>query len=619
MCGIFGAWLPCPLPDDSVAEALRLLEHRGPDDSGTARIDGVLLGMRRLSIIDLEGGHQPIGNEDGTILVVCNGEIYNYRELTAELAAKGHRFRTQSDTEVLVHLYEEYRDGLCERLRGMYGFALYDGRTRTLLLGRDRFGKKPLYFARTPGPGLVFASEIKALRPLAKAAGVPLTVSAQGLYDYLSVGAVPQPATIHAEVEALPMGSRLTFDGRRDRIQPYWAVDYSRVEDRPYPETLERVRELVSEATRLRLRSDVPLGVFLSGGVDSSVVASEAARHAGPTLRTFTVAMNAAEFDESARATRTAASFGVQHEVLALQVTPLEGLVEVVRRYDQPFWDSSAIPSLAVARLARQAVKVVLTGDGGDELFAGYRHHVAPWLADRVRWVPRSACRFLAGAVEKSAPARRSGVGFALRFLNGFARDPGARHLAWTTDLLFEEDKRAIWRGPAVRPTEAWIESVLPKGLSVLRTQMHGDILVNLLSDMLVKMDIATMAASLEARSPLLDHRLAEFVFTLPDRQLLGGGRRKRVLRDAYRGIVPNEVLDGRKQGFEVPLQKWLDGELREVVRDTLGGKDALLLEWIQPDFVSRVLAGGAACARNRAQVLYALLMLELWLREHRA
>jgi len=616
MCGIVGAWSAEGLSDEALRTALNCIQHRGPDDSGEFRDGPVALGMRRLAIIDLAGGRQPLGNEDGTVMVVFNGEIYNYRELAEELRRKGHVFKTDSDTEVLAHLYEEEGPMLCERLRGMFAFALWDARCQTLLLARDRFGKKPLYYARTPAGGLVFASELKALRPLAAASGLSLTVRPQGIYDYLSLCVVPQPETIFEGVFTLPAGSWLQFDGRRTEIRAYWRLDYSVKERIPYAEAVARTRELVSEAVRLRLRSDVPLGVFLSGGVDSSVIAYEAARHVGKTLRTFTVAMGETSFDESPIAVRTARALGVQNTVLTLRVSPLDELLRIVRHYDQPYADSSAIPSTAVSRLARQHVTVVLNGDGGDELFAGYRRHLAARHS-------KSLGRLLAGVVTASAkvfsvvaPKRRSALGFGARYARGVALRPGARYLVWTRDSLRESDKRRVWRGERMRPTEDWIESVLPQGLSGLATQLYGDIYITLLSDLLVKMDMATMAGSVEGRSPLLDHTIAEFTASMPDSYLLRHWRRKALLRDAYRGLVPDEVLDAPKRGFEIPLRTWLQRDLHELVMDTLGSDGARVRAYVSSSFVDDFVQGKVLKDRNWAFMTYMLLVLELWLRE---
>jgi asparagine synthase (glutamine-hydrolysing) len=616
MCGIIGGWCAEEVNDEALEAALVSMAHRGPDDSGVFRSGRVFLGVRRLAIIDLEGGRQPFATREDATVAVLNGEIYNYVELADGLRRAGHRFRTESDTEVLVHVYEDRGPQMCQPLRGMYAFALWDAGARRLTLARDRFGKKPLYYARTPSGGLIFASELKALRPLASATGTELRLREQALYDYLSLGMIPQPETVFEGAFALPPGSLATFDGRTLRTEPYWNLDYSVKRELPYADALERVRELVSEAVRLRLRSDVPLGVFLSGGIDSSAITYEAVRHAGCGLRTFTVALPHSALDESHVAARTAHALDVQNTVLPLRVTPLDELRRLVGQYDQPYADSSAIPSLAVARLARQHVTVVLNGDGGDELFAGYRRYVAARLAGLFARVPPFCTKVAAGALSRVANGRRTALGFAQRFCRGVGLPAGARYVAWTSDMLLESDKQQIWKGSRMRPTEEWIESILPQGLSGLDTQTAGDLRVILLSDLLVKMDIATMAASVEGRSPMMDHRLAEFTAGLPDSHRLRRFQPKRLLRDAYRGRLPDEVLGGRKRGFEVPLKEWLEGDLREILGDTLGSSSARVRDLVADSFVDGLLDRTVLRDRNWAYLVYALLVLEIWLRE---
>lgn len=618
MCGILGWHSPRDLAPEALREALATLVHRGPDDEGVLQTGPVVLGMRRLSIIDVEGGRQPIANEDGEVAVVANGEIYNFVELRRELEARGHRFRTRSDTEVLVHLYEERGESLCEELRGMYAFALWDARRRLLVLGRDRFGKKPLYWTRTRDGGLVFASELKGLLPLLRAAGMEPDLRPQAIYDYLSLGSVPQPSTVYEGVHCLPPASVLTFDGREPSTWSYWSPPSAAEDPRAsYRGSLTTVRDLVADAVRIRLRSDVPLGVFLSGGLDSSVVAYEAARQTAGSVSAFTVAVEDSAMDESALAGETARALGLDHTVLPLRVAPLGELDRLVRHFDQPFADPSAIPSMAVARLAREHVKVVLNGDGGDEVFAGYRRYLAALWADRIGALipaPGLLARLIAGMGGRAE--RRSSRGFAARFLRGLPLGPGARYLAWTVDMLLEGDKRRIWRGGVVRPTEDWVEARLSAGVSSLDQMLAGDRAVNLLSDLLVKMDMATMASSLEARSPLLDHRVAELVLALPPSYRLRRGRLKALLRDAYRDALPEAVIRGPKKGFEIPLERWLRTDLREVVEDTVGSPTARVRDLVDGAAVDQVLRGKTFRARNRPYLVYALLVLELWLRQ---
>jgi len=616
MCGILGGWTQTRLPREAIEGALDRLRHRGPDHSGVFQDGPAFLGMRRLAIIDLEGGHQPLFNEDGSVSVVFNGEIYNYRELAAQLKKQGHHFQTESDTEVLVHLYEQRGDDMTKELRGMFAFALWDGRKRRLFLARDRFGKKPLYYTRIKDGGFLFASELKALKPLAALLGEQWKIRGQAIYDYLSLCIVPQPDTVYDGVWMLPPAGSLAFNGENVRQGRYWQLDFSPKTNMPYEEVLERTRSLVGEAVRLRLRSDVPLGVFLSGGLDSSVVAYEAAKHAGDALQTFTVSMGREELDETQLARKTARRLGVKNVVLPIQVCPLDELQFLVRNYDQPFADSSAIPSYAISKLAAKHLKVVLNGDGGDELFAGYRRYLAASRLESLKWLPQAAFSALAVTLTSLAGARRSKLGFLARFARGMALGPSGRYLAWTTDMLRESDKRLCWKGGPARATELWLEQWWRPELNGLDQQLHTDRNVILLSALLVKMDMATMAASLEARSPLLDHALAEFAATLPMEYLLHHGRTKAVLRDAYRGKIPDEVVDGAKRGFEIPLVSWLKNNLRELLSDTVGSREARVRDYLEGSFVQDVLAGKTMQDRNWGYITYALLVLELWLRE---
>ena len=619
MCGIAGV---CGAQGAGaavhVAEALAALRHRGPDGEGTFAEAGVALGMRRLAVIDLVTGDQPVFSEDRNVVAVLNGEIYNYLELREVLRRRGHALTTAGDAEVLVHLYQEEGAALCERLRGMFAFAIWDRNSATLLLGRDRFGKKPLYFAQLPGSGLAFASELKGLVPLLRGAGAPPRLREQGIYDYLSLGAVPQPDTVYDGVRAVRPGHWLSFGAGGVREVPYWHPELEPKAEIPYREAGERLRGKLSEAVRLRLRSDVPVGVFLSGGVDSSVVAYEAARHAGAALRTFTVSVADQRLDEAPVARRTAAALGVENVVLPLRVAPLDDLMTVVRHFDQPFADASAIPSLAIARLARQHVTVVLNGDGGDEVCGGYRRYLAARVLGRVEAVPGLARAMRGALAGVAAERRRSPAGLLRRFGRGLALPDGQRYLVWTSDLLLEDDKRQAWRGAPQRPTEAWVEDQLTPGLTAMDAQVAGDLRINLPSDLLVKMDMATMAASLEARSPFLDHEVAEMALRLPVSYRVRRGRLKALVRDAYRGVIPREVLAGPKRGFEVPLAAWLAGDLREVVHDALAVPGAKVSDLLDPGFVRGLVQGSAMRERNRAGIVYALLVLELWLRQPR-
>ena len=614
MCGISGYWGSDQRIAAQLKASLDTIRHRGPNDHGSHVTSDVSMGMTRLSVIDLEGGQQPVYNEDGTIAVVFNGEIYNYRELTRELAAKGHTFKTQSDTEVLVHLYEEQGAEMVQRLRGMFAFAIHDSNKKLLFLARDRFGKKPLFYSAQE-EGLMFASEIKALRPYARAAGRRWNVSPQSVADYLSLGVVPQPNTIYEGVFCVPAGSHATFRDGNLAIRSYWSPTFSPKTDLTYMAAQEETRRLIGESVRLRLRSDVPLGVFLSGGVDSSVVAYEAAQVLGSDLQCFTVSTGG-ELDESNLARQTARLLGVQHHVLPLRLDPVEGLQAVVKHYDQPFADSSAIPSLQIAKMAAEHVTVVLNGDGGDEVFAGYRRYIAAAHAGRLSWIPQPVAAKAAVALGYGSNVRRSKLGFAARFARGLAMTSDERYLAWTTDMLRESDKQAHWVGPPADATERLVRQTMVPGLSQLDQQLESDCRINLLSDLLVKMDMACMAHSLEARSPLLDHTIAEFAWRLPDGYRVRHGTPKSVLREAYRSVLPSGVMSGAKRGFEIPLTKWLAGDLKPLLHDLLGSPNARVGAFVDDALITALLDETAFADRNRAYLLYALLVLELWLEQ---
>ncbi len=617
MCGIAGGAHESPAVSEALGVALKTIAHRGPDDTGTY-VDGqTCLGMTRLAIIDIAGGHQPMTSPDGSLTVVFNGEIYNYRELHRDLAAKGHVFRNDSDTEVLLHLYEDLGTDFVDPLRGMFALAIYDRRDASLVLARDRFGKKPLYYSET-NRGLIFASELKALRPLADAAGDVWTIDDQAIYDYLSLQVVPQPRTIYREVNSMPAASILQFKDGQTSIRRYWRPEFSPKLDVSYAQAQRLSREAIAEAVALRLRSDVPLGLFLSGGVDSSIVAYEAAKLTGPNLQTFTVATPGA-LDEAPIAERTAAALGIRNTVLPLQVSALDGLQEVIGHYDQPYADPSAIPSLQISQLAREHVTVVLNGDGGDEVFGGYRRYVAACHASRFDVLPKSLSTRASTALAGLSSKRRGPVGLAARFARGLSLDVPQRYLAWTTDMFRESDKQKYWRGAPSTATEDLISTYSQSELGPLDQQMAYDIEFNLLSDLLVKMDIASMAHSLEARSPFLDHRVAELAWRLPDRYKIKRGTTKSVLRDAYSGRLSDEVIGGAKRGFEIPLREWLENDLRSILLDTLGTPTALVRSYLDGEIIDDLLEKRSMTERNWAYLVYALLVLELWLQSERS
>ena len=597
------------MADQIVADASGRLKHRGPDESNDFRSKEIFLGIQRLAIVDLTRGVQPVVSEDGRVVGVMNGEVYNHLELAARLRDGGHVLRSRTDAEVLPHLYEEYGDRFVEKLRGMFAVALWDTGRNRLVLARDRFGKKPLYYMRRKD-GIVFASEIKALRAMVPNA--ELRVREQSIYDYLSLGVVPQAETVYEEVAQVPPGCVMVFERGSLETKVYWKLQSSNGRS-----CAKKVREMVQESVRLRLRSDVPVGVFLSGGIDSNVVAYEAARETKGEVETFTVGMPEEGLDESAVARLAAQRYGVRNEVLPLEISPEQDLVALVRHYDQPFADSSALACWAVARAAAQRLKVVLTGDGGDELFGGYRRHLAAYRLGQMQGVPRWGWRGLEAALPRRQ--RRSQLGFFRRFARGAGSTPGRRYLEWSSDLLLDDDKRTIWQGGEMATTESWIEAQIEDGTSMLRQQMQLDQRVNLLSDLLVKMDMATMAHSLETRSPLLDHELAEYAMGLTDGELLRGGVTKSVLRRAYADLLPTEVLEGKKRGFEVPVERWLQTEWRVLLQDLLGAQEPEAAAYVDRRFLRDLIADRLEGDWNVPMLKYTMLVLELWLREQKS
>jgi asparagine synthase (glutamine-hydrolysing) len=463
---------------------------------------------------------------------------------------------------------------------------------------------------------MAFASEIKALKPFLSSVGVEPQISHQAVYDYMSLGSVPQPNTIYEEIQAVPAGTVVEYQSLTKRARRFWSPTFLPKSDYTFKEAKTRVREEVAEATRIRLRSDVPVGVFLSGGVDSSVVAYEVSNAIGARARSFTISAGSTDLDEGPVAKKTAARLGLAHTELRLEIAPLDEVIHIARHFDQPFGDSSAIPTLCVSRLARKFVTVVLNGDGGDEVFSGYRRYIAAYLAGHV--VARPPARFLSFALGGVRRQNRRGVaGFAKRFGRGLDLGEGERWLVWTPDLLTESVKQHIWRGgDYVVPTEYRIEECLDEKLSTFDRHISADLKFILLSDLLVKMDMSSMAASLEARSPLLDHKVADFAFRLSPNLRLRRGRLKGLLRDSYQDVLPVEVFKSPKKGFEVPISDWLENDLSEVVNDTLGSPHPLVADFIDIRFVERILKDGCNFAGNLSQLIYSLLMLELWLRE---
>lgn len=625
MCGIAGIVnARGALPDqDTLHRMCDRLAHRGPDEEGYFRTTGVGLGVRRLRVIDPEGGHQPISNERGTIWIVHNGEIYNYRELRRELETLGHRFATESDTEVILHAYEQYGLESLARLRGMFAFALWDEEQQQLLLARDRVGEKPLLYALANGE-LIFASELEALL---EHPAVSREINWEAIHAYLALSYIPAPLTAFRVIRKLEPGHRLLWRAGEIAIAPYWTLAFSPKlvvsEEDAVQEWLARARHSV----RLRMRSDVPLGAFLSGGLDSSTVVALMSEASSAPVKTFTIGFDEAGYDEREHARRVARHFATEHHEFIIRPDVVEILPQLIRRYGEPFADASAIPTYYLAKLARAWITVALTGDGGDEGLAGYDRYRAMLWAGRL---PSALWTLLGRAFTLGHHLATPVFGRWLsdrrlwkraeRFLRAASLPPSKRYARWMSvcdedvrQKLYSEAFRALATG--FRP-EWLLERHLEREGTLLDALLRADICMYLPDDLLVKVDIATMAHGLEARAPLLDHELLEWEARMPDAYKLRRGQGKYLLRRAMRGILPPETLARRKQGFGVPIGRWLRRELRDFARELLLSERALARGLFRPEGVRALVDAHLEGRADVSPLLWTLLILELWFRE---
>ncbi len=611
MCGICGIASASGLVDpERIAAMSRTLVHRGPDSAGEYTNGSVGLAARRLSIIDLETGDQPIANEDGTIHVVQNGEIYNYRELRRDLERAGHRFRTHGDTEVLLHLYEEHGDHFADRLRGMFALAIWDAPRRRLLLARDRFGIKPLYY-REEGGELAFASELRAL-PRGK-------IDLDALEAFLAFNSIPAPLTIFREVRKLAAGHFLVWESGRARLERFARpapVAASDTRDDEEAELVEELRARMRDSVRAHLVSDVPVGVLLSGGVDSALLAALAADESSEPLRTFSIGFEERSFDELADARRVAERYATQHRELVLRPNAALLLPALADAFDEPFADSSALPTYLVSQLAAADVKVALSGEGGDELFGGYYTYAADLLAARASGL----ARLIRPVVERlpSSSARASFDYRAKRFVRAAHLPPLERHHGWKE--IFSEDARAELTG---RPSSFDPVDLLraryaeTEGADELARLQDVDLGVYLVDDLLVKTDRASMAHSLEARVPYLDTVVTNLALALPTRHKVRGLSKKVLLRKAAEPLLPREIVHGKKRGFSIPAAAWLRGELEPFARDTLAPSVLARQGFFRPGTVARLLDDHVAGREDRSRQLWGLLAFTLWHERH--
>jgi len=616
MCGIAGYFLRDGEARQAVVQAMcDVIRHRGPDDEGFHVEGPCAIGMRRLSIIDLATGHQPISNEDGTVWVVFNGEIYDYKELRERLIAQGHRFTTHSDTEVLVHLYEQEGVEGLHRLRGMFAFCIWDARARKVLLVRDRFGKKPLYYAELPG-GLYFGSELKCLR----AAKVPLELDNEALRLYFQFTNIPDPFSIYRAIRKLEPGCWLEYSANGSvKHGRYWRYSAPATTTPPgfsVDETCRQIRDKFDESVRIRMIADVPLGAFLSGGIDSSSVVASMALQSAEPVKTFSIGFEEAAFNELPFAAAVAKKYKTEHHEIVVKPNSVELAQKLVRQFDEPFADSSAIPTYIVSQFAVQHVKVSLSGDGGDELFGGYDSFQIVQNLQRYDAVPQPLRRLISEVADRLPYSTRG-----KNYLHMVSRRTATQRYFesnYSPYLMRRELLRPEWMLPA---DGAYLEGVfanclLPAGADALSQALYYEATAKLSGDMLVKVDRMSMAVSLEVRSPMLDHELAAVAATVPHEWKIRDGQGKHILIRALGDRLPPELLNRPKMGFALPLAQWLRGPLRELLWDHLSGPRFLARGIVSPDFLRHMLEEHQSGRRDNRSWLWALLVLEMWFRD---
>ncbi|MFZ0878158.1 MAG: XrtA/PEP-CTERM system amidotransferase [Candidatus Acidiferrales bacterium] len=615
ICGIFEYERREKIEEELVHRMAETIIHRGPDDEGIFTDAGLGFGFRRLSIIDLAGGHQPLSNEDGSLWVMLNGEIYNYPELRQDLESRGHRFATHSDTETIVHLYEEYGEECFRRLRGMFAIALWDSRQRKLLLARDRVGKKPLFYA-ADGKRIVFGSELKAILA---ANGLSREIDGEAVADYFSFGYIPAPKTIYRAARKLKPGHYLVASASGIRETQYWDISFAEVEERPEEEWCERLRHELCTATRIRLMSDVPLGAFLSGGIDSSSIVAMMSHLMKRAVTTCSIGFQEKEYDEVQFARQIAEQFHTDHHDQTVRPSAIDIMDKLAWHYDEPFADSSAIPTYYVSKVARQYVTVALGGDGGDENFAGYRRYFFDRWENYARvFVHPSLRRGVFGPLGRWYP----GLAWAPRVfrakatLQSLSRSPLEGY--FNSISIFRPDEKSRLFTGDFRKSLARYDSlgVLQEHYDRADTQdplsriQYVDIKTYLTDDILAKVDRASMAVSLEVRAPLLDHHLMELAAKMPSSMKLRGRNGKYIFKKAMETILPNDILYRKKQGFAIPLAQWFRGELREMAHAAIFSSQDGILDL---GYLRKIWDEHQKVRHDRSAYLWSVLMFRKW------
>ena len=628
MCGISGLVYTDPerTPEREVIERMNAaIRHRGPDSDGFYVRPGIAIAMRRLAIVDLKTGDQPLSNEDGNVWIVFNGEIYNYPRLRPELEKRGHVFRTHSDTEAIVHLYEEYGIECVQHLRGMFAFAIWDERQRRLFIARDRLGKKPLYYAEHDG-ALLFGSELKCLLQYPH---FPRDVDLTALHHYLTLQYVPDPLSALRDARKLPPAHRLIWESGTVSIDRYWELPYEPKWTTPEPELREQVRAKISEAVEIRLMSDVPLGAHLSGGIDSAVVVGLMAGMSNRPVKTFSIGFQEAAFNELDHARAVAEKFRTEHHEFIVEPKALEVLPQLVDHFDEPFADAAAIPTWYLAEMTRQHVTVELNGDGGDEAFGGYQRYYADPVADLYRLVPKALRHGVIDRLLKAVPVQsgkpvETSIATALHHLTRAADLPvGASIVRWGS-FFTEAEKTALYTDEMrqslnAKPSHLLLEDTFRRALASSRLDrtLSTDVQNYLPGALLPKVDRMTMAHSLEARSPFLDHEVMELSARLPESWKVQGRTTKRILRELYADLLPPTITRRGKMGFSVPLGLWFRGPLATPMRDILLAPNARVFQYLRRGGIEELFAQNAAGRADHGKRLWALLNLEVWLQKY--
>jgi len=617
ICGVFYYEKTHDVYETEIRKMCRVISHRGPDDEGVFVKNNIGIGMRRLSIIDLATGRQPISNEDNSIWIVFNGEIYNYRELRQELQNRGHKFRTNSDTEVIVHAYEEFDEECPKRLNGMFAFAIWDGRKNRLFLARDRIGIKPLYYCQD-NRGVVFGSELKSILQVSH---IPRRVDTEALDVFLTFEYIPSPLSIFEGINKLPPGHTLSIQDGKTRLKSYWQLPIKK-NDSTEDEICNNLKELLQDAVKIRLMSEVPLGVFLSGGLDSSTLVALMSQVTDYPIKTFSIGFDDATYNELNYARAIAKRFKTEHHEFIIKPDAVELTENLLNYLDEPLGDFSIFPTYLVSKMARDYVTVVLSGDGGDELFGGYDTYIADRFARQYQRLPALMRNGIIAPLLDFIPptSKKKGlVNKAKRFIKGTSLPEDLRHTRWMIFLSIaekerlysEEYKRKLKKGDSYAFIRGYFKNA---GFDdPINRQMYVDIHSYLVDNILVKVDRMSMATSLEARVPFLDHRFVEFAANIPGNFKLKGNQTKYILKKAVSQILPREILTRGKEGFSIPIKNWLKGDLKPMMMEVLSPDRIREEGYFNSEYVERLKNEHLKGVENHSHRLWALMVFEMW------